>query len=86
MKIKETTSELFVVPTFADQRDSVSGTHVGHAIANIGTLVGGISAPRWDTEEKAADDEGSRRDVIPEDVDFVSLTVSSLSVGCHVVS
>ena len=54
-------------------------TQVGHTIANIGALVGGIFAPHHVAESNEQDSEVTGSDSVVDDDNIISLTVSSIS-------
>ena len=54
-------------------------TQVGHTIANIGALVGGLFAPHHVAESKEQDSEVTGPDSAVDDENIISLTVSSIS-------
>lgn len=56
----------------------LAGTQVGHTIANIGSLFGGIFAPHQDTESNDKSSENIAPDVAVDDDNIISLTVSSI--------
>ena len=53
-------------------------TQVGHTIANIGALVGGIFAPHHVAESNEQDSEVTGSDSVVDDDNIISLTVSSI--------
>ena len=57
-------------------------TQVGHTVANIGALVGGIFAPHHVAESKEQDSEVAGSDTVVDDDNIISLTVSSISSHC----
>ena len=54
-------------------------TQLGHTIANIGALVGGIFAPHHVAESNEQDSEVSGPDSTVDDDNIISLTVSCIS-------
>lgn len=54
-------------------------TDVGHTIANIGALVGGIFAPHHVAESNEQDSEAAGPDSAVDDDNIISVTVSSIS-------
>ena len=52
-------------------------THVSRAVANIGSLIGGIVAPNQSEEEKDRETETVESVVPSEDDNVLSLTVSA---------
>jgi len=60
------------------------GTHVGHTIANIGSMVGGIFAPHQDakSKDKQSESTATEPDVAVDDDNILSLTVSSIFYVC----
>lgn len=56
-------------------------TQVGHTIANIGALVGGIFAPHHVAGSNERDSEVAGSDSAVDDDNIISLTVSSISLS-----
>ena len=54
-------------------------TQLGHTIANIGALVGGIFAPHHVAESNEQESETMGPDCTLDDDNIISLTVSSIS-------
>ena len=59
---------------------------MGHTIANIGSLVGGLFAPHHDSKSRDKHSEYSRPGVAADDDNIISLTVSYSLSYCAIAS
>ncbi|KAJ7363709.1 Vacuolar Protein [Desmophyllum pertusum] len=70
-------------PPEEHEQRGLAGTQVGHTIANIGSLFGGIFAPHQDTESNDKSSENIAPDVAVDDDNIISLTVDGFyNVSC----